>query len=197
MAEQDVHLLNARCRVRRDDQQMLGIARQIAAAFAGESRSGDAHAPGHPQCGEDVCAFARRSDRQRDVTRTAKRLDLAGENFLKAQIICCRGQRRAVGCQRDRRDGLAIFGVTDREFGREVLRVGRAAAIAEQHDLAAGADAVDAGRHQRDELRFERRNGLLARRVVFGKFALEIGGNRHAPAIKKGAPQVNISRPAP
>ena len=52
--------------------------------------------------------------------------------------------------------------VTDGQFGGEMLGVAGAAAIAEQHDLAAAANAGDAGRQQSGEGRLQRRFGARA-----------------------------------
>ena len=62
-----------------------------------------------------------------------------------------------VGGERDRRDRRAVGFITDGEFSGEMLGIAGAAAIAEQHDLAAAANAGDAGREQAGEGRLQRR----------------------------------------
>ena len=68
----------------------------------------------------------------------AERLDLALEHALGAEVVRDGGEERRVGRERDRRDRRA--GVVDREradeLRREVLRVGRAAAVAADQELA-------------------------------------------------------------
>ena len=84
--------------------------------------------------------------------------------LLEAEIVAGGGERRGVGGQRERGDGGAVGLVADGQFGREMLGVGGAAAIAEEHQLAAAADRFDASRHQAGEGAGQARLRCAARR---------------------------------
>ena len=127
-----------------------------------ERRGDEPHRLGLAQRGEDVRALAGGGDRDGDVAGPSERLDLARENLLEAEIVAGGGERGGVGGQRDRGDGGAVGLVADGQFGREMLGVGGAAAIAEEHQLAAAADRVDAGPDQAGEGGRQRRFGARA-----------------------------------
>ena len=73
----------------------------------------------------------------------------------------------------DRGDGRAVGLVADGQFGREMLGIAGAAAIAEEHQLAAAADRFDASRDQAGE--GVRQCCFAAPRVIvmFGEFGFE------------------------
>src|SRR6185437_5116344 len=98
------------------------------------------------EAAQHVLALARRRDRDRDVALAAERLDLPRKDQRKAEIVAGGGQRRAVRRQRDRRDGRPVARVSHRQFGREMLRVGGAAAIAEEQQLPAALDCLGPNR---------------------------------------------------
>ena len=79
--------------------------------------------------------------------------DLAGEYLVEAKIIADAGDERAVGGERDRRKRPTGFLVAADELGREMRRLGGAAAIADDQQFSAAlqrredhlAGAVDRG----------------------------------------------------
>ena len=77
--------------------------------------------------------------RYADALRGYQRLlnSAAGEQFLEAEIVADRGERRRVGGERESRDRGSVLLVPHDELGCDVLRVGRAAAIAEEQQLPA------------------------------------------------------------
>ena len=85
---------------------------------------------------------ARGGEPDRDVTGAAERLELAGEDVVERAVVRDRGEQRAVGGQRDRREAGAVDEVAADELGREVLALRRAAAVAEPEDRAAGAQGL-------------------------------------------------------
>ena len=63
--------------------------------------------------------------------------------------------------------------VADGQFGREMLGVAGAAAIAEEHQLAAAADRFDASANQTGEGAGQCRLGATRDVVMLGKFRFE------------------------
>ena len=115
--------------------------------------------------------------------------------LIEAEIVAGGGERRGVGGQRQRRDGRAVFFVADGEFGCEVLGIGGAAAIAEQHQLAAAADRGDASREQPGEGIGER--GLRCPRdgIVLGEFGFEEFRPRSTASRSPKRPRRGIPAP--
>ena len=90
----------------------------------------------------------------------------------------------------------ARFGlVADGQFGREMLGVGGAAAIAEQHQLAAAADRRDAGADQAGEGGAERAFRLARNVVMLGEFGFEEGGEIHFMRPRRGIPAPRRAAP--
>ena len=102
--------------------------------------------------GEQVRALAAGAVQHQQVARAAERLDLPGEDLLEAEVVARRGEHRGVGGERDRGERGAAVGVAHHVLGREVLRVGRAAAVAaeEQRPALRRIVARSAARPTRD-----------------------------------------------
>ncbi len=75
----------------------------------------------------------------------AQGFDLAREYLLKAEIVSRRRERRRISGQGKRRDRGAVALVADRQFGREMLGIGGASPVPEEHQLAAALDRFRAG----------------------------------------------------
>src|SRR5262249_36236738 len=104
--------------------------------------------------------------------RLAQGAQLPREHVLEAHVVAGGGQGRAIGGQRDRGDRRPVLDVADGELGRQVLRVGGAAAIAEPQDLAAAAGRRNGRRDQAPERLRQRFTGRLGNYRVL----VELGG---------------------
>ena len=155
------------------DQARIGDRLDLAAVAAGERRGGDAHAARRLQRRDDVGRLAGGGDADGEVAAPADRLDLPREKLLEAEIVADRGERRRVGGQRDRGDRRAVLDVADGQLGREVLRIGGAAAIAEEQDLAAALEAGDGGRDELAEFAGQRLARVAQDRFVLVELAGE------------------------
>src|SRR3954471_11571287 len=104
VTEEEVRLLDAgRVRARHDDRS-LGHVRDLAAVT-----TGDAHGEGPAlacrlEAAHHVGARARGGEPDRDVVRTAERVELAGEDVVERAVVRDRGEERAVGGERHRRE---------------------------------------------------------------------------------------------
>ena len=97
------------------------------------------HAVDGPQ---HVRRVAAGRDRDRDVAGAAERLHLAREDLVVAVVVGDGGERRGVGGERDRRQRAPLARHATDELGGDVLRVGRAAAVAEEQQLVPAAEGV-------------------------------------------------------
>src|SRR6185312_5876738 len=91
---------------------------------------------------DDVGAIPRRRERHRNVIFASERFDLSRKDLFEAKIITAGSQRGSVGGERESGQAAAIFDEAYGQFRGEVLRVGRAAAIAEEENLAAFSEAL-------------------------------------------------------
>ena len=126
-----------------DAEAEVAERRQLAARRAGEAdhrhplglRRGDG--------GQDVGRAAGGGQREQHVARGAQRLDLAGEDAVVAIVVADRGQDRAVGGQRDRRQAGPVVVEAGDQLAGPVLRIRGAAAIAAEQQLVAGPEGGD------------------------------------------------------
>ena len=126
----------------------------ITTRWSTSPRSRSAGSPGQPdrrqalppcraEGTEHVLRVAARRDPDRDVARTADRLDLPLEHEVEPVVIPDRGQHRGVRRQGDRGQRSAIDVEAARELGCDVLRVGSAPAVAEEHQGVPGPEGLD------------------------------------------------------
>lgn len=174
-----MHLLDARGRVRRHDQKMVGEPMQTAAALAAQGGCHQPHGFRLLQGLKDVRALARGRDGDGDIARLAERLDLAGENLVEAEIVAAGGERRCVGGECEGGDGLAILLITDGQFRREMLAVGGAAAIAEEQKFSPAAQTCHASCEQGVEWRAKFRLRPFGDAPVLGEFLRIKGSHIH------------------
>ncbi len=85
-------------------------------------------------------ASPRGADADDDVAGPAERLDLAREDLLEGEVVGDGREGRGVGRQGDGRQRPSVPAEAAHQLGREVLRVGGAAAVAEDDQLAAGLE---------------------------------------------------------
>src|SRR5207249_10876083 len=77
-----------------------------------------------------------------DVAWPGQRVKLSSEDPLKAVVIGRRGKNRRISCQRDRRQAGSFNNKAPNEFRGEMLRISRAAAIAEEQKFASCSQAI-------------------------------------------------------
>ncbi len=141
--EEEVGLLGGGAALSRDDQLAGGEALGLAAAAAKEGEAGDAELLRLLEGGDDVGGVAARSDDDHEVARPGQAGDLAREDLFVAKIVADAGQERAVRGKGDRGQGPAGLGVAAHELRREVRRLGRAAAVPADQQLAAAAQRLE------------------------------------------------------
>ena len=78
-------------------------------------------------------------DGEEHVARPPKPAHLALEHVLEAVVVSHRREHRGVGGERHRRQRPAVDQITRQKFRRQMLRVGGAAAVTGDQELAAGA----------------------------------------------------------
>ena len=126
-----------------DAQEVIDARRQRAALAAGDADGDDAAGAARVDGAQDVGCVAAGRDREGDVAAAGERFDLLAEHLLVAEVVGDAGQRRAVRGQGDRRQRRAVEQVAVGELGRQVLRVGGAAAVAEEEQRATVAEGGD------------------------------------------------------
>ena len=132
--------------------------------------------PGRARGGEQVRALAAGAVQHQQVARTAQRLHLPREDLLEAEVVAAAVSSEESVVSATAARGRRAAGVAHHVLGREVLRVGRAAAVAAEeqrpalpqrlgvaprgrrHLLGQGR-AVERGAGQRLEARLDRRGG--------------------------------------
>src|SRR5439155_15229400 len=141
--DQDVRLLDARrVRARRHAQAEIDQTRERPAVATGEADGLDAELPAHLDRAQYARGAAAGGDGERDVAPGAERAHLAREHLIVAVVVGDGGGRRAAGGERDggQRPPLALEPAD--ELRREVLRVGGAAAVAEEEKLPPRAERL-------------------------------------------------------
>jgi hypothetical protein len=119
---------------------MVGERGHVASTL-GAKRGGDQpHRSSLLKGSDHIRTLSGRRDRDGDIAGLSQCLDLARECAFEAEIVARGRERRAIGGQRNGSDRGTIALVTDRQFGREMLGVGRAPSVSEEHQLAAAAD---------------------------------------------------------
>lgn len=93
------------------------------------------------KCAQNVQRASRGRDAKKHIARPPEPARLPFEHMLEAVIVSHCGQDGRVGGHRQRRQGPAVDQITREKFGGEMLRIGGAAAIAGDEELAAGAHA--------------------------------------------------------
>src|SRR6266481_4860803 len=93
-------------------------------------------------CRQHVGRITACADADGDVAWPGQRLNLSSEYPLKAIVICHRGKNGRISCQRDRRQAGSFNNKAPNEFRGEMLRISRAAAIAEEQKLASRGQAI-------------------------------------------------------
>ena len=125
------------------DQEMVACDTHARPFDAGKADGDEAVLVGDPQRRQNVRGTSRGRQREQQVAATAEACDLAGKDLFEPVIVGDRRQRRGIGGQRDRGISRPILLVAADDFGRYVLGVRRAAAIAGDQNFMAGTQAAD------------------------------------------------------
>ena len=112
------------------DDCLVYQARQSPATLSQERDTGDPPLSGRPGRGNQIGALPAGAVQDQEVARTADRLYLSRKDLLEPEIISRRGQDGGVGGERYGRQGAASFDVAHHVLRRQVLCIGRAAAVA-------------------------------------------------------------------
>ena len=132
--------------------------------FVRDEQRGQALGPGLPQAEQHVRRPAAGGDADRQVPWPAERLHLPAEHVLVAVVVGDSGDGRGVGGQREAGQPGALAAEPADQLRHQVLRVARAAAVAEgEHGAARG----EAGRQQpagREQIGGQPAAGQLGRR---------------------------------
>ena len=92
---------------------------------------------------DDVAGIAGGGDAQQDIAWAAECADLFAEDVFEAVVVADGGEGGGVGGEGDCGQFHAFFFKTAGQFGGEVLRVGRRAAVAADEDFAVVHQAFD------------------------------------------------------
>ncbi len=96
---------------------------------------------------------AARRDGQEHVARTCMGGQLARKHLVEPVVVADRGHGRPVGVQRDRSQGRPFLPEPSGQLRRDMLRVGRRAAVAGDEQLAASAKGGADGCSRRRDIR--------------------------------------------
>lgn len=192
--DQDMHLLDAGGILRRNhDRHATGLF-QFPAVPSQQADGGGSLDVRLLYCKQHVRAVARGGQADQYVARADQGLHLALEYAVETVIVTDAGQDRGIGGQRHRGDRPALAFEASDQFGRDVLRVRRTAAVAAPEKGVAGIDAVDQAlcrlRNRRQQARL---HGCQRPRVFVDRLADKIvhglssgahseGCGQHAPA---------------
>ena len=200
--------LDPRRVIRRHDQRDVRELFDLAARLPQEAD--DLHAVPLRGLGraDHVGALAARGVQGQHVARPRQGFDLTGEHLVEAHVVRARGEQRGVGGESHRPERGPRGPIADHVFRRQVLRVGRAAAVAREEQGSPGAQRRRVRiRDRRDRLRVglrhagrQRREGGEPRARVLRRrhpvTARTIAG-RSAPRSSSAVPTTTKSAPAP
>src|SRR5213078_5230259 len=124
-----------RVRARGHAQAEIDQTRERPAVAAGEGDGLDAELPARLDRAQHARGAAAGGDGERDVAPDAERAHLAREHLVVAVVVGDGGERRGVGGERDGSQRLPFALEPPDELRREVLRVGGAAAVAEEEEF--------------------------------------------------------------
>src|SRR5207248_225322 len=149
----ELDLLDPRGVLRGREEDEVRERRELPAVAAAEEDDPHPRRARGLEGADHVRRGAGGADPDEDVVLRAERLDLAREDLLVAEVVAARREQRGVRRERDRRQRAprGRLAEADDQLRRDVLRVRRAAAVAADEDLAAGAEGVGDRRRDLDE----------------------------------------------
>jgi hypothetical protein len=160
-----------------DDEGVIGLAEDFAAAAAKEGDGDGAFFPGGLESFEDVGGIAGGAEACDYVAGTGEGFDLAREDFFEAEVVGDAGEGGAVGGEGDGGEGVAGALVAADHFLGEVLGVGGAAAVAEGEELF----SIPEGGAEKFAQLLDLGGELIGHLLGDGDVALDVGldGVRH------------------
>src|SRR5262245_18544969 len=193
MTERDVALLDARGFLVRNDDGVVDERFDLAAVAPEESRRHQTADGTRAQESEThVRRVAARADADGDVACDSERFDLTLEDVLVAVVVGDGGQNRSVRRERDGWPAAPLALIAPHELSGQVLRVGGAAAVAEEEHLVAARDGTHAGV---DEL-FERfENGAAEAQLELGAVAQPALDVVHEPLSARAGARPRSAQP--
>src|SRR5262249_25036526 len=141
----DMDLLRYRGLLARHAENVIAIFAHLVPAGTCEADGQEAQLTRRPERREHIGGTSRGRDGQKHVARPAKPAHLTLDRLLEAVIVAARGEHRGVGCERNRRQRLTIQQIARENLRRDVLGVGRTAAVAGDEQLAAVAVGIGDG----------------------------------------------------
>jgi hypothetical protein len=141
VAERDVTFLYQRGVVGGHDHGNFDEARQASAIAAGESDGAHADAPSRADTGQNIRRSPAGTDGDCDIGGSSQGEQLPGEDLFEAVIIADGGKRGCIGGERQRGQWFASVLKAANKFRGDMLRVSGAAAITEQKQFPASAQA--------------------------------------------------------
>src|SRR5579859_67050 len=140
--DREVQLLNARRVTRGDDQADVSDVLQLPASLPHERDHGHAARLCGLRRANHIGTLARGRMQDQHIAGLGERFYLSREDLIEAHVVRACGEQRRVGCERDSPHRGAIGLVADDVLGRDMLRVGRAAAVAGKVQRAAVAQRL-------------------------------------------------------
>jgi hypothetical protein len=174
MADQDVHFLNPRGARRGNRKTNVRDIFRLAAIAARQTDCSQTPFARDLEGSENIQRISGRRNSYERVPCSAKRRDLTREHLLDAKVVGRSGERRRVGCKRDRRKSNPVLFKANGKFGRNMLAVSCATAIAaDQHLIAAFKRFADLDGNCLDQR--SQRSQPVGDLDVFCKDALDTG----------------------
>ncbi len=142
--DEQLRLLNPRRVVARHHERQVGRFTRRTAVPAQQCCGAHADGMRRPQPAHHAGRDPAGAEGQRQIPGAAQRFDLSREAVLEVAVVGDAGQYGAVGGEGQRGQRTSGAPVAVHELGGEMLCLGRAAAVAEEHQLAAVAQRLRA-----------------------------------------------------
>jgi len=205
MANHDVALLDTGRVGGGHVEQDVGEVFHLAAGFARHGDDFHPHLLGHLEGFEDIFGVAGGGDAHDDIAGLGGTAQEPREDEVVAVVVAHSGEIGGVAVQRLGVERRTVEVETARKFGREMLRVGRAAAVAAKVNLAAVAQGC--GDNLRSRLDAAQEGLVVQNRLLRGDALLYGFGNswihftvingclKNAAKIRIFQKQKNVSLP--
>jgi len=137
-----MRLLNAGGHLAGYQQIDRGNSPGLAATLAEEGDRGDANLLGRLEGEGDIFGLAAGGDGDQDIAFLRKRMDLAGEDLVEAEVVADGGEGAGGIRETNRRIRAAVIDEAGDELGGDVSAVAGAAPVAAGEELVAVEEAV-------------------------------------------------------
>ena len=142
MTDGDVCFLNARRAIRGDRDGEVAHRSEWIGRRPRQSDRATAEFPRPLRCFQYVLRSSAGADGDQNIARLRETCELAREHLFVTEIVADCRQSGRVGRQGDRGPRTALFFVTADKFGRNMLRISRAAAVTAKQNLLSGGECV-------------------------------------------------------